>query len=98
MKERDVQLNRLFEKARLAPPRPEPGAMPFQLHRRVLAHWRARTEEEPGSGLALVLRGALACAALVMMASIVWSLGDLTHDPENEVAIANYELRADVMQ
>lgn len=98
MKERDVQLKRLFETARLAPPQREDSAMPWQLKRRVLTSWRAGVEEEAGTNLALVFRGALACAAVVMLASIAWSLGELAHDPENDVAIANYELRADVMQ
>jgi hypothetical protein len=37
------------------------------------------------------------CATLVMLASIAWSFSALTHPPENAVAIANFELRFDVM-
>ena len=44
-----------------------------------------------------MFRGALACAAVVMLASIAWSFGELMHGPEDEVAVANYELREDVM-
>ena len=97
MKERDVRLNRLFDTARLALPAGEPGAMPLHLKRRVIANWRADAPDERGRGVALVFRSALACAAIVMLASIAWSFAELAHDPEDDVAIANYELRSDVM-
>jgi len=97
MKERDVRLNRLFDTARLARPAGEPGVMPLHLKRRVIAHWRADSRDERGRGMALVFRAALACAAVVMLASIAWSFTDLTQDPADDVAIANYDLRADVM-
>ena len=44
-----------------------------------------------------MFRNAFACAAIVMLASIAWSFADLANDPESDVAVANYELRADVM-
>src|SRR5689334_25324723 len=97
MKERDVRLNRLFDTARLARPVEEPGAMPVHLKRRVLTKWRAEASEERGRSMMLMFRGAFACAAIVMLATIAWSFADLTNDPESDVATANYELRADVM-
>ncbi|HEY2951406.1 MAG TPA: hypothetical protein VGK40_02420 [Verrucomicrobiae bacterium] len=97
MNEPEVQLNRLFAAARRAPPAEEAAAMPGPLKTRVLAHWRAAAAAEAGRSLALVFRTALVCAAIVMLVSVAWSFGELTHDPENEVAIANYELREDVM-
>lgn len=97
MKQRDVRLNRLFDTARLAMPPNRPGAMPLHLKRRVIARWRAEGAEERNPGVAWVFRGALACSALVMLATIVWSLAELTQDPADDVAIANYELRVDVM-
>ena len=96
MNDSDLKLNRLFAAARSAPPARETGAMPGPLKTRVLAHWRAAAAE-PGRSLALVFRAALVCAAIVMLVSVAWSFGDLTQDPESDVAIANYELREDVM-
>jgi hypothetical protein len=97
MSEPEMQLNRLFAAARMAPPADEAAAMPGPLQTRVLAHWRAAAAAEAGRSLALVFRAALVGAAIVMLLSVAWSFGVLTHDPENEVAIANYELREDVM-
>jgi hypothetical protein len=97
MNDSDLKLHRLFAAARSAPPALETGAMPGPLQTRVLAHWRAAAAAEPGRSLALVFRAALVCAAIVMLVSVAWSFGDLTHDPESDVAIANYELREDVM-
>jgi hypothetical protein len=97
MNERDVRLNRLFDAARLAQATGEPDSMPLHLKRRVLTQWRADARDERGRNMLLMFRGAFACAAMVMLAAIAWSFADLTNDPESDVAIANYELRADVM-
>jgi hypothetical protein len=97
MNESEMKLHRLFAAARTAPPAGEAGAMPGPLKTRVLAHWRAAAAAEAGRGLALVFRAALVCATIVMLVSVVWSFGDLTRDPDNDVAIANHELREDVM-
>lgn len=99
MKNRDVRLNRLFDTARLALPAGEPRSMPLHLKRRVLSRWRAGggAVDERGPGLAWVFRGALACSALVMLATIAWSFAEQTEDPSDDLAIANYELRVDVM-
>ena len=98
MKEPDVRLNRLFEAARSVSETEEIAEIPRHLRTRVLAHWRSSAAEETGRVLDLFFRSALVGAAVVMLASIAWSFGELTHDPEDDVAIANYELRADVMQ
>jgi hypothetical protein len=98
MNERDVRLNRLFDTARLSMPSGEPGAMPLHLKRRVIASWRADHADSPGRGVAVVFRTALACPAVLMLASIAWSFAELTHEPTDDVAIANYQLRVDVMQ
>jgi len=91
----DGQLNRLLAAARRAPPRETEGMPPF-LRTRILAHWRAAAAEEAVPSLALVFRCALGLAMVVMLASIAWSYNTLAQEPENDVAIANFELRADV--
>lgn len=96
MKECEVQLQRLFAAARQSTPAPEHEAMPGHLRTRVLAHWRSGgLAGDVGRGLALMFRGALACAAAVMLVSIVWSFS--AGETENDVALANFELRTDVM-
>ena len=98
MKEHNVRLNRLFKAARMAPAPDDTEVMPGHLKTRVLAHWRSGAAEgETRRGLAWVFRCALICAGVLMLASVAWSFGELAYDPEDDVAIANYELRADVM-
>jgi len=98
MKKHDVRLQRLFEAVKAAPPADEEESMPGRLRARVLADWRASGLDTAGHGLALLFRGALICAGVVMLASVAWSFGELAYDPENDVATANYELREDVMR
>ena len=66
------------------------------LKTRILAHWRS-AEETAGHHLAVFIRVALGCAAALMIASIAWSSRGLDDDDDGDVAIANYELRSDVM-
>ena len=66
------------------------------LKTRILAHWRS-AEETAGHHLAVIIRVALGCAAALMIASIAWSSMGLEDDDYGDVAIANYELRSDVM-
>jgi hypothetical protein len=95
MNERELKLDRLFKAARLAPVE-EIGPMPGSLRTRILAHWRSgRSSEHAGHLLVALFRQALMFAAVVMLVSIAWSLS--TRVPDNEEAVANYELRADVM-
>ena len=92
---KDQRLNRLLAAARMSSPSEPAGAMPGPLQTRILAHWRAgplRTWS-----LAFVLRGGLALAAVLMLACIVWSIEAAGDDPPSEIALANYELRVDVM-
>ena len=96
MNERETRLNRLFETARIAPA-PAAGQMPGHLKTRVIAHWRAAVTEEAGRGLARVFRFALLGAATIMAMSVAWSYAELAYDPDDDVAVANYELREDVM-
>ena len=66
------------------------------LKTRILAHWRS-AEETAGHHLAVSIRVALGCAAALMIASIAWSSMGLDDNDDGDVAIANYELRSDVM-
>ena len=97
MKDHDVPLQRLFAAARQAPESDETAAMSGALKTRILAHWRS-AEETAGHHLAMIIRVALGCAAALMIASIAWSsMGLEDDDDDGDVALANYELRSDVM-
>jgi hypothetical protein len=97
MKSRDEMLRQLFAAAKAAPVEaPEPVSSHLQT--RVLAHWRAGAAgHDSWAGLAAVLRGALVCAGVAMMLCVAWSYSELTDVHDNDVAISNYELRADLM-
>lgn len=93
MKQPEGKLERLFELVR-ATPSGESDSMPPYLKTRILAHWRSASAREPmARSLAVMCRVALACATIVMIGSVAWSYDELVQDQENEVAIANYELR-----
>jgi hypothetical protein len=90
-------LDRLFAAARAAAPE-APEAMPAYLQRRILEQWRAGVPwADAGRSLAQMFRGALIGATMVALLSIAWSVRDLADEPENDEAMANYELRADLM-
>ncbi len=97
MKSSDQMLRQLLAAAKAAPAAaPEPISPHLQT--RVLAHWRAgATGQDSWAGLAAVLRGALFCAGVAMALTVAWSYGELTDASDDEVVIANYELRADLM-
>jgi hypothetical protein len=98
MKKPEILLNRLFEAARLARPSDDNAVMPGYLQAAVLRGWRRGwAGPQVAPALIIVFRRALMCATLVMLASIVWAFSALTHAPESAVAIANFELRFDVM-
>ena len=61
---------RLAAAARRAPPEP-PAEMPFGFDTRMVAFWRGRQETEEALPWALLLRGALVCASLIMLLSVV---------------------------
>lgn len=88
----ESKLNRLFAAARTAPAAVEP--MPAPLRTRVLAHWRSGAQELAGLWLPLFFRRALACAAIIMAVSVAWAVA--TDEPDDEVALANYQLRAEL--
>jgi hypothetical protein len=71
-------------------------SIPPHLKTRLLAHWRSRETPEDWF-LPLALRRALICAGLVMMLCIVYSSSELLNDPDNDVALANFELRENVL-
>lgn len=99
MNRHEDSLQRLFKAAQAAPAE-APAAMPAHLQTRLLAHWRAGAEPEDfwsSLALALVCRRALVCAGVLMALSIAWSCRELMAQPESDVAIANYELRASLL-
>jgi hypothetical protein len=93
----ETMLVRLFRAAQRAPVlSSEP--MPENLKTRILAHWRSGGQaEEHFVLLALLFRRALIGAAVVMFLCVVWSYQGLISPPENDVALANYELREDLL-
>lgn len=91
----ESKLNRLFAAARSAAPDVDPPEMPSHLKARVLARWRSGAEELAGLWLAVFFRRALVCAAVIMAASVAWSVA--TDEPDDEVALANYELHAELL-
>ena len=97
MKSRDEMLRQLFAAAKVAPA-DAPEAVSPHLQTRVLAQWRAGgAGADAWAGLAAVFRGALFCAGVAMALCVAWSYNELTNVHDNDVAIANYELRADLM-
>lgn len=97
MKRYELRLRRLFKAARTAPERPI-DSMPAHLQTRILTHWRA---EDPADDsfllLGLLFRRALIGAALIMFVCVAWSYHGLTTQPDNEIALVNYELREDLL-
>ena len=89
----ETKLRRLFGASRKI--QTPVGPMPAHLKTRVLAHWRSGAEEFAGLWLSIFFRRALACAAIIMVASVAWSVA--TDEPDDEVALANYELRAELL-
>ena len=97
MRTREDRLRRLFEVVKSAPEE-SPAALPEYLKTRVLAHWRTGTlAGDTWSALAALFRRALLCACIAMAVCVAWSYGELTQAPDNDLAIASYELRTEVM-
>ena len=98
MKNPESHLLRLVAMARQVPPQ-RVSAMSSHLQTRVLAHWQpTSTHAEMVRSLHALFRRALACAALLMLASIVWSYAMNDSQPEDDLALVNLELREDVLQ
>jgi hypothetical protein len=97
MKKGKDTLALLFAAARQAPGC-EIGPMRGSMKARVLANWGGEAMElQFYHALAVLFQRALACAAVLMLATIIWSLQNSSAEPLNDEALANYELRADVM-
>ena len=52
----------------------------------------------PANFFGLLFRRALIGAALVMFVCIAWSYHGLTSQPDNEIALVNYEVREDLLR
>ena len=97
MKRYESRLLCLFKAARTAP-EPPIDSMPEHLQTRILAHWRADSQPDDSSLLlGLLFRRALLGAALIMFVCVAWSYHGLTTQPDNEIALVNYELREDLL-
>jgi hypothetical protein len=93
----EIKLQRLFAAARTAGEAPA-GEMPGYLKTRILADWRLGSDiDDTWATLVMVFRRGLVCASVAMVAALAWTFvasSDLSLDEE---ALANYELRAQVM-
>ena len=61
---------------------------------------RLRADAQPDDSfllLGLLFRRALIGAALVMFVCIAWSYHGLISQPDNEIALVNYEVREDLL-
>ena len=93
----EIKLQRLFAAARRAGEEPA-GEMPGYLKTRVLADWRVGSEiDDTWLTLVKVFRRGLVCASVVMMAALAWTFVASGEMPLDEEALANYELRAQVL-
>lgn len=84
-------LQRLFRAAATAP-RESPAAPAPALENRALSSWRAAAGEDDLVVLASLFRGAVACAACVMVLSIGWGWVNSRAENSGETALANYAL------
>jgi hypothetical protein len=93
----DSRLFQLLAAARSAGPEPI-TAMPRALQNRVLAHWDLpNVQGEIVRSLHILFRRAAVCASALMLASIVWSIATGNSPPEDDLALANLELREGVL-
>lgn len=94
----ESKLQRLFAMAQSGGEEPV-EEMPGFLKTRILANWHAGAGlEDSWSALVMVFRRALVCASLATIFAVAWSMVDSNEMPLNDEALANYELRAEVMQ
>jgi hypothetical protein len=100
MKNSDQSLDRLLRAAALHRPSvaEEP---PFGFTTRVVAGWLAGRDGWDGNGLdarlqVIWFRRALLCALAVMAISVGWSYKTDTAAPNDEMAIASYDVSADL--
>ncbi len=90
-----LTLHRLIRAARSASEQ-SIETMPEHLKTRILARWRAGDQSDHSFLLSLFRRGLIG-AAFIMLACILWSFDGLIDPPENDIALANYELREDLL-
>jgi len=88
----ELKLRQLFRAARVASASSSVEPMPEHLKSRILARWRAGDQHDHSFLLAL-FRRALIGAAFVMLVCIIWSFDGFVDPPENDIALANYQLR-----
>ena len=84
--------NRLAGAARLAPLEPAPE-MPFGFDTRVLSDWQAQREDEEAVPWARLLRGALACASLIMLLSLAMNFQSVKEGDPGPAALADSAIR-----
>ncbi len=97
MKNDESKLERLFAAARAADEEPA-GEMPERLKTRILADWGVGSHlDEAWLAVVLLFRRALVCASIVMLAALAWTYSGSSNVPLNDEALANYDLRAQVM-
>lgn len=95
MKPLDSALERLFKAARPLHVASPSSTIPAHLETRILAHWRSAARGEIERSLTLVFRRGLAFAALLMLLCI--GFGELQQEPANEVTLAHFQFRLDLM-
>ena len=83
---------RLAATARGAAEEPAPE-MPFGFDTRVIADWQAQRGGEEAVPWARLLRGALACASLIMLLSLAMNFQSLKEGDPGPVAIADSAIR-----
>ena len=83
---------RLAASARRAPVEPA-AEMPFAFDTSVIADWQAQREAEEAVPWARLLRGALVCASLIMLLSLVMNFHSMTEGDPGPVAIADSAIR-----
>lgn len=98
MSEDEFRLRRLFNMARRAP-KPDPESIPDHLKTRILTHWRSGAAQAEAVVLLIswMFKRALVAAAVVTVFCALWSYDGLMSSSDDEIAIANYQLREDVM-
>ena len=93
----EAKLQRLFAAARLTGEEPVED-MPEHLKRRILADWRIGSEiDDAWRAIVVVFRRGLVCASLVMLVALAWTYAASENIPMNDEALANFELRAQLL-
>ena len=94
MKNCDEILHRLFRAAMASAP---PAEMPFGFDTRIVADWSWQREAAETLPWAPLLRGALVCASLILLASLAVNYQTLKEREPSSVAIADSVLRVSML-